>query len=300
MEVKSIKNKIKREEIHLREKKAKSKEKLKRRLEIKKQEAQNPELKKERLANNVPKTLENTREVDETIVAEDDEEVMADEEGDEFAPYFNGVDSPPKMLITTSKSPSAACYRFTSELVDVFPHSQFVKRGNRFEIPQIVQFCKNRKYTDLMIVNEDSKVANAITLIHLPDGPTAYFKLTNVKLSKEIQGHGRSSCHQPELILNNLNTRLGHRVGRLFQSLFPPVPEFQGRQVVTMHNQRDFIFFRRHRYEFRNEEKVNLQEIGPRFTLKLKWLQKGTFDRKGEYEWIFRQEMETSKRRFFL
>jgi ribosome production factor 1 len=71
------------------------------------------------------------------------------------------------------------------------------------------------------------------------------------------------------------------------------MPEFQGRQVVTLHNQRDFLFFRRHRYvrapcplislipinyssyAFRSPEKVALQEIGPRFTLKLRWLKKG-------------------------
>ena len=61
----------------------------------------------------------------------------------------------------------------------------------------------------------------------------------------------------------------------MFQTCFPPLPEFQGRQVVTLHNQRDFLFFRRHRYAFRSTEKVALQEIGPRFTLKLRWLKKG-------------------------
>lgn len=70
------------------------------------------------------------------------------------------------------------------------------------------------------------------------------------------------------------------------------MPQFQGRQVVTLHNQRDFLFFRRHRlvsptdtlefsindqfrYAFRSTEKVALQEIGPRFTLKMKSLRKG-------------------------
>ena len=41
------------------------------------------------------------------------------------------------------------------------------------------------------------------------------------------------------------------------------------------------------RYQFRNSEKAGLQELGPRFTLKLRSLQKGTFDSKfGEYEFI--------------
>lgn len=44
---------------------------------------------------------------------------------------------------------------------------------------------------------------------------------------------------------------------------------------MTLHNQRDFLFFRRHRYAFASLEKAKLQEIGPRFTLKLRWLRKG-------------------------
>lgn len=39
----------------------------------------------------------------------------------------------------------------------------------------------------------------------------------------------------------------GTQVGRMFAALFPQSPEFVGRQVVTFHNQRDFIFFRQHR-----------------------------------------------------
>lgn len=104
------------------------------------------------------------------------------------------------------------------------------------------------------------------------------------------QGHGKMTAHKPELILNNFSTRLGHTVGRMFASLFPQVPDFKGRQVCTLHNQRDFIFFRRHRYIFSEDKsKCELQELGPRFTLKLRWLQKGTFDTKfGDFEWVFK------------
>ncbi len=54
---------------------------------------------------NKQKTLENTREKDETIVAADDEEVKADEAMDEFASYFSG-EKVPKVLITTSIHPT--------------------------------------------------------------------------------------------------------------------------------------------------------------------------------------------------
>lgn len=46
---------------------------------------------------------------------------------------------------------------------------------------------------------------------------------------------------------------------------------------------------------------ARMQELGPRFTLKLLSLQKGTFDSKyGEFEWVHKKEMDTSRRRFHL
>lgn len=137
-------------------------------------------------------------------------------------------------------------------------------------------------------------------------------------MSVALQGHAKASDHNPELIINNFNTRLGHTVGRLLGNLFPHQPQFTGRQVVTWHNQRDYIFFRRHRYVFKQDGKrAGLQEIGPQFCLKLQWLQKGTFDTQfGDYEWHHKvrtpylllpvaymwaqPEMDTSRRRFFL
>ena len=44
-----------------------------------------------------------------------------------------------------------------------------------------------------------------------------------------------------------------------------------------------------HSYQFRNAKRVGLQELGPRFTLRPRYLQKGTFDSKnGEYYWMFK------------
>ncbi|CDO77671.1 hypothetical protein BN946_scf184969.g22 [Trametes cinnabarina] len=266
----TIKNKVKREEVARKQKKAKRQEKLQRRLAQAKAEANDPLAKKKRLAQNVPRTLDNSREYDPSMLTanphpepgpstlasqvdpssssnaqpeaeqQPQDEHAADIATDPFAAYFSRAFDPtvpPKVLVTTSP--------------------------------------KATRMTHLIVVNEDMKKPNAITMVHLPEGPTAYFKLTSVELSQKISGHARATAHYPELVLNGFVTRLGHTVGRLFQTLFPPMPEFQGRQVVTLHNQRDFLFFRRHRYAFRSPEKVALQEIGPRFTLKLRYLKKG-------------------------
>jgi len=91
----------------------------------------------------------------------------------------------------------------------------------------------------------------------------------------------------------------------MFASLFYSQPEFIGRRVVTLHNQRDYIFFRQHRYIFGSHRdgsnKASLQEIGPRFTLKLRWLQSGTFHRQNsEYEFVRKKDIDDSKKRFHL
>lgn len=93
--------------------------------------------------------------------------------------------------------------------------------------------------------------------------PLLYFKVffDSVFCSKSIlclfylllsfQRKGKEPTeHVPEVILNNFTTRLGHSVGRMFAALFPHDPQFIGRQVATFHNQRDYIFFRFHRWRF--------------------------------------------------
>lgn len=124
-----------------------------------------------------------------------------------------------------------------------------------------------RGFTDLIVVNENLRKAHSLVMCHLPDGPTAHFTLTYIVWPKNISGRGKDSGHYPEVLTTNFKTRLGKQVSRMFQSLFPQQPEFTGRAVVTFHCQRDFVFFRRHRYVFRDTKRVGLQEIGPRFTV---------------------------------
>ena len=204
-------------------------------------------------------------------------------------------------MITTRPRPSAELYQFVGDLMVLFPKAFLYKRES-WSLKQITEFASNKKFTHLVVLSEKQKVCNGLTLSHLPNGPTAYFKVSNVKLCCDLKGAGQITQHQPEIILNNFNTRLGHRTGRFLGSLFPHAPEFQGRQVATFHNQRDFIFVRHHRYVFESEKKARLQELGPRFTLKLRWLLCGTFDTKhGEYEWFHRRgEMDTTRRTFHM
>eukprot|EP00041_Stephanoeca_diplocostata_P009902 m.156607 g.156607 ORF g.156607 m.156607 type:complete len:435 (+) comp17941_c0_seq1:153-1457(+) len=291
-----IRNKMKRHEIHKEQMLQKKKD---RKLGREKRKREREELGDNAPKTKDPRTIENTREFDETIVDPDDEEVIKDQETDELSSYFDG--RPPKIIVTTSNKPVGETFRFAEALINIMPTAEFRPRKG-VDLKKIIKGAIDRDYTDIIVVNEDRKKPTGLWICHLPDGPTAHFKLSSIKYSKQIRNHGRQTTHHPEIMLNNFHTRLGHQVGRQINALFPQRPEFQGRSVVTFHNQRDFIFFRFHRYIFKNAKKVGLQELGPRFTLKLRSLQKGTFDTKfGEYEWIHkRKEMDTSRRRFFL
>ena len=133
------------------------------------------------------------------------------------------------------------------EIQTTIPEIYYYPRKN-FEIKEIISYSINRGFTDVLIFGQHKKRPSSLIISHLPKGPTATFKLTRSKLNKEIFNHGNPTEHHPELILNNFDTRLGHRLGRLLASLFPQKPDFNGRRVVTFHNQRDFIFVRHHRY----------------------------------------------------
>lgn len=112
----------------------------------------------------------------------------------------------------------------------------------------MVKSAIKENYTDILIINEHKKEPDGLLVIHLPDGPTAHFKLSNVKITTELRKHHKEiSNHRPEVILNNFTTRLGLTIGRLLGALFHYDPEFVGRRAVTFHNQRDYIFFRHYK-----------------------------------------------------
>ncbi|XP_006655766.1 ribosome production factor 1 [Oryza brachyantha] len=317
-----IKNKDKRKEVHAklkREKKAQKRMLARERSQAAQRAA---ELGEQPPEKQVPRTIENTREPDETVCRPDDQELFAGNDADEFSAVLK-QQTAPKVLITTCRFNSGRGPAFIEELMQVIPNSSYVKRGT-YELKKIVEYANNRGFTSLVVVHTNRREPDALLIINLPDGPTAHFKLSKLILRKDIKNHGNPTSHKPELVLNNFTTRLGNRIGRMIQSLFPQDPNFRGRRVVTFHNQRDYIFFRHHRYIFETKENkitskdkkaktsesksqsekqviCRLQECGPRFTLKLLTLQHGTFDTKsGEYEWVHKPDMDTSRRRFFL
>ncbi|KAF2404480.1 Brix-domain-containing protein [Trichodelitschia bisporula] len=237
-------------------------------------------------------------------------------------PTLFGAPRDPKVLITTSIN--STLHEQADMLTGMFPNSKYVRRsahrfGHKYSVREIASFASNRDYTTLIVLNEDQKRPCGIDIVHLPEGPMFHFSISNWIEGKKLPGHGNATNHYPELILNNFRTPLGMLTAHLFRTLFPPAPELEGRQVVTLHNQRDYIFFRRHRYVFRDKRateksvvgpdgkpiegvediRAGLQELGPRFTMKLRRVDTGIQRRSGQ-EWEWKGKTDRIRTKFQL
>ncbi|XP_067129641.1 U3 small nucleolar ribonucleoprotein protein IMP4 [Centruroides vittatus] len=209
-----------------------------------------------------------------------------------------GVEDP-KIVVTTSRDPSSKLKQFAKEIRLIFPNSQRMNRGN-YEIKQIVEACRANDVTDFIIVHETRGIPDGLIISHLPFGPTAYFTLLNTVMRHDIPDLGTMSEAYPHLIFHNFKSRVGKRVMNILKYLFP-VPKPDSQRVITFVNQDDYISFRHHTYKKVNKE-IELQEVGPRFELKLYEIKLGTLDEEkvADVEWALRPYMNTAKKRRIL
>ena len=90
------------------------------------------------------------------------------------------------MLIISVTKPSSKTHLLMRELYTCIPNSERRDRKG-VDLKKIIPEAIKRDYTDILVVNEDRKVPNGLLLIHLPDGPTAHFKVTNFKRGYDIK-----------------------------------------------------------------------------------------------------------------
>ncbi|KNA15626.1 hypothetical protein SOVF_096230 [Spinacia oleracea] len=217
--------------------------------------------------------------------------------------YAKATEREPKILLTTSRDPSQPLTQFTKELKFIFPNAERMNRGSQV-INEIIESCRARDFTDIILVHEHRGVPDGLIVCHLPFGPTAYFGLHNVVTRHDIKDKnsiGTMPGAFPHLILNNFTTKLGERTATILKHLFP-VPKPDSKRIITFANQSDYVSFRHHVYEKQGGPKsIELKEIGPRFELRLYQIKLGTVEQKeAQNEWVLRPYMNTTKKRKFL
>lgn len=166
------------------------------------------------------------------------------------------------VVVTTSRNPEGeASIELCKELEEIIPYSQyFPSHQERPEHTLLVKVVENAKMPLYIRVTDTC-------------GNEVEFKIINYKSKKYLRNKSIITPDVPQLVVHNFNTSLGDQVVNWLARLFPS--RIEGRQVVSFHCKNDFIFFRYHRYIFR-ENRVDFQDIGPHMTLRLKRLRSNT------------------------
>lgn len=207
----------------------------------------------------------------------------------------------PKIMVTTSRNPSSKLKQFVKEVSLIIPNAQRMNRGG-YEMKQLIEACRANDVTDFIVVHERRGDPDGLVICHLPYGPTAYFTLSNAVMRHDIPNIGTMSEAYPHLVFHNFKSKLGKRVMNILKYLFP-VPKEDSRRIMTFANQDDYISFRHHTYKKGEGGKnVELNEVGPRFEMKLYLIRLGTLDQgnTADVEWALRPYMNTTKKRRFL
>jgi U3 small nucleolar ribonucleoprotein protein IMP4 len=206
----------------------------------------------------------------------------------------------PKILVTTSRTPSQRLTQFLKEIRIIIPNSVRINRGNTV-VKDLVKICQENEFSDLIILHENRGTPDGMIISHMPYGPTVYFGLFNVVLRHDIEEEiDTVSEAYPHLIFDGFNNRLGERMTEILKNLFP-VPKLDSQRVLTFINNDDYISFRHHTFtksKTNNRDGVTLEEVGPRFELKPYQILLGTIDMPdANKEWVLRPYMNTARKK---
>lgn len=213
--------------------------------------------------------------------------------------------SDPRPLVTTSRSPSTRLATFSKEIRLILPTAIRLNRGNTI-LPNLLSSAKAAALTDIILLHEHRGTPTAMTISHLPHGPTAKFSLHNVVLRADIPNASRGTVSEsyPHLVFEGFTSRLGKRVVQILKHLFPPRdgPHRVGNRVVTFRNIEDSIEVRHHVFVQTGYRDIELAEVGPRMTMRCFEIKGGTLEKDagGEVEWALTQFTRTGRKKDYL
>lgn len=103
--------------------------------------------------------------------------------------------------MTTSRSPSSRLSAFSKEIRLLMPTAIRLNRGNTI-LPELVRSCNTRGLSDVILLHEHRGTPTAMTVSHLPHGPTVSFSLHNVVLRQDLPNSLRGTVSEsyPHLI----------------------------------------------------------------------------------------------------
>lgn len=247
------------------------------------------------------KSLRKDYKYDESLGAEFME--VTDSLDDEYS-MLSGL-SDPRPLVTTSRNPSTRLSAFSKEVRLLLPTAIRLNRGNLI-LPNLLSSAKAAALSDVILLHEHRGTPTAMTISHLPHGPTASFSLHNVVLRADIPNASRGTVSEsyPHLVFEGFTTKVGRRVVQILKHIFPPRdgPHKLGNRVVTFKNVEDSIEVRHHVFVQTGYRDVELAEVGPRMTMRCFEIKGGTLEKDsgGDVEWALTQYTRTGRKKDYL
>ncbi|KAK8044687.1 Brix-domain-containing protein [Apiospora rasikravindrae] len=205
---------------------------------------------------------------------------------DEYSQLEGIVD--PRVLVTTSRDPSARLSAFAKEMRLLFPTAVRLNRGNVI-LPDLVRSTQSAGLSDIVLLHEKRGVPTALTRHDIPGSI-----------------RGTVSESYPHILFEGFSTRLGRRVCRVLRNLFPPRDPLAGQnklgsRVVTFVNINDSIEIRHHVFVKTGYDSVELSEVGPRMTMRIFEIRNGLLDNKdADVEWHLSQYTRTGRKKDYL
>lgn len=234
----------------------------------------------------------------------DAETAQAQQDMDDEYSLLSGL-ADPRPLVTTSRSPSTRLSTFAKEIRLLLPTAIRLNRGNLI-LPNLLSSAKASALSDIILLHEHRGTPTAMTICHLPHGPTASFSLHNVVLRADIPNASRGTVSEsyPHLIFEGFTTELGARVVKILKHIFPPRdgPQKVGNRVVTFKNVEDSIEVRHHVFVQTGYKDVELAEVGPRMTMRCFEIKGGTLEKDagGDFEWALTQYTRTGRKKDYF
>ncbi|KAI1851044.1 hypothetical protein JX265_002909 [Neoarthrinium moseri] len=224
---------------------------------------------------------------------------------DEYSQLSGVVD--PRVLVTTSRDPSARLAAFAKEIRLLLPTAVRLNRGNLI-LPDLIRSAQSAGLSDVILLHEHRGTPTALTLSHFPHGPTISFSLHNVVLRHDIPNSIRGTVSEsyPHLIFDGFTSKLGLRIVKILKHIFPPRDPLTsktklGSRIVTFKNIDDTIEVRHHVFVRTGHQSVELSEVGPRMSMRVFEIRSGTLENKdGDVEWHLNQYTRTSRKKDYL
>ncbi|KAL7348604.1 U3 small nucleolar ribonucleoprotein [Encephalitozoon intestinalis] len=192
----------------------------------------------------------------------------------------------PKIMVTTSRSPSSQLLHFSKHLSLVL-NGENVIRGQLCE-EEISDLAHKHEYTCVIIIHENRGRPSALAVSYFPFGPTMRFTIIDHFLTR------RSHPLSPKMyfVCDNMEGPVGIKIKEKMALLFPRCDG--AKRIVSLVNRNDTIAFRHYLIE-KGDKTTLSKSLG--MDLRAYEIRKGTFEVDGEFEWAYKPYMNSRRTR---